>query len=250
MKTNRNYPLVYGHRGASGYCPENTMIAFEKARDLGADGVELDVQMSKDGELVVIHDESVDRTSNGHGFVKDHTFQQLRQLNFNRTHPEYPWADIPTLEEVLKLIKEAGMIVNIELKNGIFDYPGLEKKVIELVRRLEMEDQVIYSSFNHKSCLRTHEIDPKAYVGFLYEDGFLNVPEYVKEHGGNALHPAFYLLQDPETIIKARELGLEINTWTVNDEQYMEGCCQQQLTGIITNYPDKALSIVKKYRNN
>lgn len=91
--------LVWGHRGASGYAPENTMAAFEKAVEMGADGIELDVQLTKDGELVVIHDETIDRVSDGSGWVKDYTYAKLIKHNFNRTHPEYEHAQIPTLEE-------------------------------------------------------------------------------------------------------------------------------------------------------
>ena len=91
--------LVWGHRGASGYAPENTMAAFEKAVELGADGIELDVQLTKDGELVVIHDETIDRVSDGSGWVKDYAYAKLIKHNFNRTHPEYEHAQIPTLEE-------------------------------------------------------------------------------------------------------------------------------------------------------
>ena len=93
--------LVWGHRGASGYAPENTMAAFEKAVEMGADGIELDVQLTKDGELVVIHDETIDRVSDGSGWVKDFTYAKLIKHNFNRTHPEYEHAQIPTLEETL-----------------------------------------------------------------------------------------------------------------------------------------------------
>ena len=93
--------LVWGHRGASGYAPENTMAAFEKAVELGADGIEVDVQLTKDGELVVIHDETIDRVSDGSGWVKDYTYAKLIKHNFNRTHPEYEHAQIPTLEETL-----------------------------------------------------------------------------------------------------------------------------------------------------
>ena len=93
--------LVWGHRGTSGYAPENTMAAFEKAVELGADGIELDVQLTKDGELVVIHDETIDRVSDGSGWVKDYAYAKLIKHNFNRTHPEYEHAQIPTLEETL-----------------------------------------------------------------------------------------------------------------------------------------------------
>ena len=92
-------PFVWAHRGASGYAPENTLEAFQKAVELGADGVELDIQLTKDDQIVVIHDETIDRTSDGKGWVKDYTLEELRQFNFNRTKPEYSHADIPTMRK-------------------------------------------------------------------------------------------------------------------------------------------------------
>lgn len=96
---------VWAHRGASGYAPENTLDAFQKAVEMGADGIELDVQMTKDSELVVIHDETIDRVSNGKGWVKDYTYEELKKINFNKTHLEYTKEEIPTLEQVYRLIK-------------------------------------------------------------------------------------------------------------------------------------------------
>ena len=117
--------LVWGHRGASGYAPENTMAAFEKAVELGADGIELDVQLTKDGELVGIHDETIDRVSDGSGWVKDYTYAKLIKHNFNRTHPEYEHAQIPTLEEVYALIKPTDLTINVEIKTGVVVYPEI-----------------------------------------------------------------------------------------------------------------------------
>ena len=124
--------LVWGHRGASGYAPENTMAAFEKAVEMGADGIELDVQLTKDGELVVIHDETIDRVSDGSGWVKDFTYAKLIKHNFNRTHPEYEHAQIPTLEEVYALIKPTDLTINVEIKTGVVFYPEIEERVLDL----------------------------------------------------------------------------------------------------------------------
>ena len=108
---------IWAHRGASGYAPENTLESFELAIEQKADGIELDVQMTKDGELVVIHDETIDRTGNGTGRVQDHTLKELKALNFNKTHPEYASAKIPTLREVYELVKPSGITVNVEMKD-------------------------------------------------------------------------------------------------------------------------------------
>ena len=144
---------VWAHRGASAYAPENTLEAFLLAAEQGADGVELDVQLTKDGEMVVVHDEEIDRVSDGSGFVKDYTLAELKILNFNKTHPEYQDVKIPTLREVYEALKPTGVTINVELKTGIFWYKDLEKKVLELTKEMEMEDRVIYSSFNHAATL-------------------------------------------------------------------------------------------------
>ena len=123
---------VWAHRGASAYAPENTLEAFQLAVDQKADGVELDVQMTKDGKLVVIHDGTIDRTSDGHGRVMDHTLSELKKMKFNRTHPEYADATIPTLAEVYELLKPAGLEINVEIKTGIIFYPEIEERLYRL----------------------------------------------------------------------------------------------------------------------
>lgn len=111
---------VWAHRGASGYAPENTLEAFALAAEMEADGVELDVQMSRDGYLVVVHDERIDRVSNGSGFIRDFTLEELKGFLFNKTHPEYKDARIPTLREVYELLKDTPLKINVELKNGFW----------------------------------------------------------------------------------------------------------------------------------
>ena len=161
---------VWAHRGASGYAPENTLDAFRKAVEMGADGIELDVQMTKDGELVVIHDETIDRVSNGKGWVKDYTYEELKKFNFNKTHLEYTMEEIPTLEQVYLLIKPTNLTINVEIKTGIVFYPGIEERVLELTERLGMKERVIYSSFNHYTIRKIKELDPQAKTGMLYEE--------------------------------------------------------------------------------
>ena len=139
-ETTKRTTKVWAHRGASAYAPENTLEAFLLAAEQGADGVELDVQLTKDGEMVVVHDEEIDRVSDGSGFVKDYTLAELKTLNFNKTHPEYQDVKIPTLHEVYEALKPTGMTINVELKTGIFWYKDLEKKVLELTKEMEMED--------------------------------------------------------------------------------------------------------------
>ena len=237
-------PLVWAHRGASGYAPENTLAAFQKAVDLGADGVELDIQLTKDDQIVVIHDETIDRTSDGKGWVKDYTLEELRAFNYNRTKPEYKHADIPTMREVFELLKPTGLFINIEIKTGVVFYEKIEEKILALTKEMGMEDRVCYSSFNHYTVTRIHEFKPDAEVGFLYADGPIDMPSYGVKHGVNALHPALYNLQYDGFVKECKEKGLKLNVWTVNERPYMEMCCQYGVDAIITNYPDIAKEVV------
>lgn len=237
-------PLVWAHRGASGYAPENTLAAFQKAVDLGADGVELDIQLTKDDQIVVIHDETIDRTSDGKGWVKDYTLEELRAFNYNRTKPGYKHADIPTMREVFELLKPTGLFINIEIKTGVVFYEKIEEKILALTKEMGMEDRVCYSSFNHYTVTRIHELKPDAEVGFLYADGPIDMPSYGVKHGVNALHPALYNLQYDGFVKECKEKGLKLNVWTVNERPYMEMCCQYGVDAIITNYPDIAKEVV------
>ena len=237
-------PLVWAHRGASGYAPENTLAAFQKAVDLDADGVELDIQLTKDDQIVVIHDETIDRTSDGKGWVKDYTLEELRAFNYNRTKPEYKHADIPTMREVFELLKPTGLFINIEIKTGVVFYEKIEEKILALTKEMGMEDRVCYSSFNHYTVTRIHELKPDAEVGFLYADGPIDMPSYGVKHGVNALHPALYNLQYDGFVRECKEKGLKLNVWTVNERPYMEMCCQYGVDAIITNYPDIAKEVV------
>ena len=245
-----NRILVWAHRGASGIMPENTLASFQKAAELGADGVELDIQLTKDGELVVIHDETVDRTTDGKGWVKDYTFEEIRKLNACNTFHDAGTFQIPTMKEVFELLKPTGLTINIELKTGIIDYPGIEEKIVALTHEEGFEDRVIYSSFNHYSIMKIQKLDPKAITAFLYSDGPLDMPEYGKEHHVNALHPALYNLRMPDFMKKCHEYRLDVNVWTVNTEEYAKLCIQAGVNAIITNYPDMVQKVIREEENN
>ncbi len=237
---------IWAHRGASGYAPENTLEAFALADKMNADGIELDVQLTKDGQLVVCHDEMIDRTSNGKGFIKDYTLAQLKELNFNNHNESYAECKIPTLEEVLELVKPTKMVINIELKTGIFEYDGIEEKTIELVKKHDMQDRIIYSSFNHYSIKKILELEPIADCGLLHTDCIVDIADYACKLGAKNLHPAFYFLQHKDYYKEALSNNLKVNAWTINDEQYIQAALQLKINAIITNYPDKAITIRDK----
>ena len=234
---------IWAHRGASGYAPENTLEAFELAAKMGADGVELDVQLTRDGELVVMHDETLDRVTDGRGFVKDYTMDELKKRKV--PHAQYEAARIPALAEVYELLKPYGLEINVELKTGIFFYPGIEERVLKLAKEMEMEDRIWYSSFNHGTLVKLKELHSSVKTGILYADGWLKPWEYAKSIGVDALHPALYNMQFPGYLKESRRLGLETHVWTVNDRAEMEAAARAGVEAIITNYPDVARKIVE-----
>ena len=233
---------IFAHRGASAYAPENTLEAFRMAADMKADGVELDVHICRSGELVVAHDETVDRVSDGEGWVKNLTLSELKRFHFNKTHPEFSDARIPTLQEVFQLLEPTGLRINIELKNSLIDYPELEKKTIELAAKENMLDRVLFSSFNHRSMLRVKDIDPKLYCGLLYEASLIRPWAYAVALGVDAIHPHFSEVITPGgTCAIAHRAGIQINTWTVNTEQDLRAVLAEGADTLITNYPDRGL---------
>ncbi len=161
---------IWAHRGCSQRYPENTLLAFEKAAAIkNLTGIELDIQLTSDGELVVIHDERVERTTNGIGFVREHTFTELRKLRIDAGSND-PVQIVPAMEEVLDLLEKqlrTGLKLNIELKNSIYPYDNMEKKIVELIHKRGLQEAVVYSTFYAKSLARLKRIDPDAALGIL-----------------------------------------------------------------------------------
>lgn len=162
---------IWAHRGCSQRYPENTITSFTKAKELhekGLTGIELDVQLTKDSIPVVIHDERIDRTTDGFGFVRDYTLEELKTFHIHTGNAEAE--HIPTLKEVMELLRDEmrkGFMLNIELKNGVYPYPGMEEIVYELVREYELDDRIVYSSFSARSLEIMHDIAPDAELGVL-----------------------------------------------------------------------------------
>lgn len=231
--------LVWAHRGASGYAPENTLEAFAKAVEMQADGVELDVQLSKDGEIVVIHDEWVDRVTEGKGEVRSFTLAELKQLHANKTFPEYKEARIPTLAEVYELLKPTNLTINVELKTGVFFYPGIEEKVLKLTKEMGMEERIWYSSFNHYTVKKIKELNPEAKTGILYADGIYEIGAYAEKLNADALHPALYNVLYPGMVEDCHRRGKRIHVWTVNEIPHIQQLLAAGVDAIITNYPDR-----------
>ena len=229
----------YAHRGFSGNYPENTMLAFRKALEAGCEGMEFDVHLTADRQIVIVHDERIDRTSDRQGYVKDMTYEELCKADFSyRWKGQVPFQRIPTLEEYFELVKDRDILSNIELKTGVFEYPGIEQAVYDLIQTYHMEDRVVISSFNHHSVMRMKQLDPTLTCGFLSETWILDAGDYVQRHGIEAYHPAYYMLTDPEAA-DLQAHGRQINTWTVNQPEDIRRMISLQVDGIIGNYPDR-----------
>lgn len=238
-------PQIIGHRGASGYRPENTLSAFSLALEMGVDGLELDVHMTRDGHLIVCHDEQVNRTTNGSGLIKDLTLEEIKALDAGSWFsPAYQGEKIPTLEEVLSLIQGVPLLLNIELKNGPIQYPGLEEKTIALLKQYGMEHQTILSSFNHYSLLEVKRIAPEIRTGILYMAGLVDPWVYARYLGADSIHPYVYSVI-PAMVKGAVENHFTVYPYTVNEEIHMKHLFQMGVTGIITNYPDRAKKILQ-----
>ena len=240
---------IFAHRGASAYAPENTLEAFDMAAKMGAHGVELDVHICRSGELVVTHDESIERVSDGTGLVRDLTLSELKSFHFNKTKPDFKDARIPTLEEVFQLLYPTGLRINIELKNSAIDYPNLEKRVIEAAAKENMLDRVFFSSFNHHSMLRVKAIDSSLYCGLLYEATLVKPWAYAVALGVDAIHPHFTEVLVPGgNCAAAHRAGIQINTWTVNRREDLQKVLREGADTLITNYPDVGLECLKEYQ--
>ena len=240
--------LILAHRGASAYAPENTTIAFAKAIKMGADGFELDVHLSKDGALIVIHDESLNRTTNGSGFVKDFSLEEIKKLDAGSWFDsQFSDEKVPTLDEVLTLVKDTRLLINIEIKNGPFFYDDIEQKIVDCVIRHNMIDRVIVSSFDHYSIVKAKELNPSIKTGALFLARTIDSWKYVKEIGANALHPHFISVTD-EMIRTCRDNNIEIHTYTANEPEHIKHLAKLGVNSIITNFPDRAKEIVNSLK--
>lgn len=237
--------LVFGHRGASAYAPENTIPAFELAAEQGAHGIELDVQLSQDGHLVVIHDFELDKTTNGTGKVTDTSLADLKTLDAGSWFNEkFAGIQIPTLAEVFESVGES-LFINVEIKYFDIETNGIEQKIIDCITKYQLEARVIISSFNPMVLKRTRQINDAIPIGYLYSpqsmDGKTQALMLPYEH--EARHP-YHEMIDESIMIHAHELGFVVNAWTVNDAARARQLRMLGVNGIITDHPDTILAAI------
>jgi len=238
---------IWGHRGAYDHAPENTLTGFQMAADMGADGVELDIQLTRDREVVVIHDETVDRTSNGQGCVKDFTLSELKKLNFNKRGITEPlFMEIPTLSEVFKLLEPTKLKINIELKTGVVYYEDIEAEALKIAMKCGMICRLVWSSFNHYSVQKLKLLAPEAETALLCAGGILVTGEQCAKTGASALHPYIRQLEYPGLVDECHKHGVKVRAWTVNDLEDFKLAQSLGVDGVCTNNIDFAKSVLQR----
>ncbi|QBP41984.1 glycerophosphodiester phosphodiesterase [Paenisporosarcina antarctica] len=230
------------HRGAAGYAPENTMAAFDKAIEMKADYIEMDIQRTKDGELVIIHDTSVDRTTDGSGYVRDLTLNELRSLDAGSWKgTEFAGEKIPTFDQVLD--KYHGKIgILLELKAPEL-YPGIEESIAEELKDRNLDkpqnQKMILQSFNFESMKKMNTLLPNIPIGVLTWSKAHTTPQALKEFSAYAdyFNPSYGLINE-DLVNLVHSLGMKIQSWTVRSQASADFLLEMKVDGIITDYPD------------
>ncbi|HET7375591.1 MAG TPA: glycerophosphodiester phosphodiesterase family protein [Anaerolineae bacterium] len=236
----RPTPLVLAHRGASLHAPENTLTAFMLAADQGADGIELDAKLTRDGSVVVMHDATVDRTTNGHGRVSDFTLREIKTLDAgSKFGSQFAQERVPLLEEVFAAVANR-LIINIELTNYASRRDGLERKVVDLIQLHALLNRVMVSSFNPFALRTAKLIEPQLTCGLLYEP---IMPIYLSRAWLAPLiphleahHPHFSQAQG-RFVSKLHSRGMQVNVWTVNDAEAIRSMVAAAVDGIMGDDP-------------
>lgn len=241
--------IVIGHRGASAYHPENTMSAFLAAYEMGAEMIELDITLSKDGIPVVIHDATLDRTTNGKGNVSDYTLEELKTLDagtwFDEAHGGEP---IPTLEEVLQFAK-GKIAVNIEIKHeSVTDdvRGGIEEKALDLVKKYEMKPYIIFSSFDYRALKHLRTLDVDISTALLYEkkqSSKSSPSELVRDYEVEAFNCS-YREFSKRWSKEVSEHKIPVFIYTIDKKQQMKTMIRRGATGIFSNRPDVLKQVV------
>ena len=246
-------PLVLAHRGANKVAPQNTIPAFRKALEFNADGIETDVHLSKDGEIVICHNYTVDETSNGKGFVDELTLAELKAMDFGSYFSkDFSGVTLPTLSELLDVVK--GMtLINIEIKPPRTNN-DLVKKVVEEIHKYGIEKNSIVSCFNPECIRQVKEIDKNIKTALLYEDDELGneimtfgVAKYCQQLNADAAHPHRKLITHKE-ILELHNLGMAVNPWTVNLEEDIVRLTEWGCDALISDVPDYCRKVLENIK--
>ncbi|PFH73532.1 glycerophosphodiester phosphodiesterase [Bacillus cereus] len=249
-----NHIKNIAHRGASAYAPEHTLEAYQLGQQLKGDYIEIDLQMTKDGHLVAMHDETLNRTTNGTGFVKDHTLDEIKQLNagsfFNKKYPnlakkEFEDAKVPTLEEIIETF---GRNANYYIETKSPDeYPGMEEKLLEIIKHYEISDKVIIQSFSEESLRKIHSLNDNIPLVQLlsYKKAVQLTDSEIEKYKTYCIGLGMnYKYIDAVYAKKIKKHGLEVHPFTVDNEKDMEKLLKWGVDGMFTNYPDRLHSVL------
>ncbi len=226
--------MVGGHRGNSAELPENTLAAFRSAIELGVDIIECDVHLSADGHMVVIHDHTLERTTNGSGLVREHSWEELRKLDAG--HGER----LPSLDEVIEVAREGAVGLAIEIKQIPIPYPDMEERVVDALRATEMVDQACVISFYHPSCRRLKELEPALQVGLLEGARPIDPVRLMKEAGSDIYCPHYGAI-DPALVAEVHRSDRAVGVWTVDDAAGVAWCRICKPDSVFTNRPREIL---------
>ena len=255
MKHSKNddHPIIIAHRGGAKLAPENTLASFKNAIEIGVDMIEIDVHFSKDSEIIVIHDKSLDRTTNGNGEIKTLTLDEIKKYDAGSWFSEdYKNEKVPTLTEVIQTINGQCKLL-IEIKDGDEKYPGLEKKIVETVKEHNAEPWVVVQSFNKNSILRIKEMYPDLITYYLlgrnFNDFYAELSEQIRtgkpvENKFDGIAPHYSAL-DTKKVDLLHKAGFDIFTFTVNKPADMQNVIELGVDGIITDSPDILKKILK-----
>ncbi|MBO0996764.1 glycerophosphodiester phosphodiesterase [Bacillus sp. SD075] len=272
-KGNHSYSSIYekkivniAHRGASGYAPEHTIPAYQLGEQMKGDYIEIDLQMTKDGRLIAMHDEKVDRTTNGTGLVKDLTLAEIKKLDagtwFNEKNPQlakkvYEGLTVPTLEEVFKKFgKQANYYIETKSPDV---YPGMEEELLQVLEEYKMVDSkgrtknVLIQSFSKESLMKIHDMNPKLPLVQLFsyknqaaisDEELDSIKEYAMGVGPN------FNKVDGQYVKMVRSHDLQFHPYTVNERADMKKALEWGATGLFTNYPDVFNGVLREYKRN
>ncbi|CDQ39731.1 MULTISPECIES: glycerophosphodiester phosphodiesterase [Virgibacillus] len=236
---------IFAHRGASKYAPENTMPAFKLACNMNADGIETDVQLTKDNIPVLFHDEQLKRTTGTVGYVKDFTYEQLKQLDAGRWYSnEFEHITIPSLDDFLNWIKAKPLYLNIELKNYKIDYKHIESIVYDAIAYHQLLNRTTISTFNPNSIRRLRNKKDTIGVAFLTSKKYKRLVSFAEEMGANAIHIKYRLL-NKRLVEESHRRNMKLRVYTVNKPARIIRSLETSVNGIITDVPDQAIHCKK-----
>ncbi|WP_215141132.1 glycerophosphodiester phosphodiesterase [Exiguobacterium qingdaonense] len=223
----------FAHRGVMAHRPENTMSAFRLALKTGADGIETDVHMTKDGELVLIHDETLERTTDGVGLVSSYTLNELRQFNAGIRHGLDE--RIPTLVELFELVQNETVLLNLEVKTDVLRYDGIESRILDCIDSSGIEpSRIILSSFNHRTIHRLKQMRPEIEAAILLAYPLYDTVGYLDSVGADSVHPHINRITDEEIRTLHRH-GVPVRPYTIKSKAQLERCLAHHVDAIFVN---------------